>query len=61
MLEEKSSCRMDGHLVIGLPVFKHVLVSLFCYSVSFLSDALCGVVVFSNSYMYQSIQRLKYD
>ena len=25
----KSSCRMDGLLVIGLPVFKHVLISLF--------------------------------
>ena len=25
----KSSRRMDGHLVIGLTVFKHVLVSLF--------------------------------
>ena len=52
---------MDDHLVIGLLVFKHVLVFFFYFSVSFLSDALCGVVVFSNSYMYQSIQRLKYD
>ena len=44
----KSSHRMDGHLVIELPVFKHILVSLFFATrFRFFSDMLCGVVVFS--------------
>ena len=39
----KSSRRMDGHLVIGLPVFKHVLVSFFLLGfVSFERVVRCG-------------------
>ena len=46
---------MDGHLIIGLLMFKHVLVSFnFATGFRFVRTLLCGVVVFSKSYMYQS-------
>ena len=46
----KYSRQRDGHLIIGLFMFKHVLISLvFATLFRFCSDALCGMVVFSNS------------
>ena len=46
VLPWKSSRRMDGHLVIGLPMFKHILVSLFLLLdfISFGRVVRCGCV-----------------